>query len=220
MNKPMKIDSIYKNIAQFGDILVKHRVHIYKTDKQNRHIEYSVTFTSNKSKAGISGISSISFRGTDDCLILENIPKDLNNKIRPSVYLTYGDIADVKRIFKEAIKWFSEYKNDLFNYENSIPYSVSNKYQNLHTIMNTKIGIKGSYLAIQPAVIVDPLHSIGYPGVIFKSLSGIIGVCTYTELLSLHNLIINSLENLYEISNTLINQYLLLYSIDKGGQNK
>jgi len=215
MSKPMNIDSIYKSIAQYGSILVKHRVHVFKSNKENKESNYGVRFTSTKSKGGSIGIPSVSFRGTDDCLILENIPKENTVKVKPAVYLTYNDVADVKRIFREATSWFKDYKNDLFNYENSIPYSVSSKYQSLNTIMYPKIGVKGTFLAIQPAVIVDPLHGIGYPGIIMKGLSGIIGVCTYTEFLSMQTLVINSLEHLYEISNTLINQYLLLYSINQ-----
>ena len=210
MSKSMNLDSIYKNVVQYGNILIKHRVHIFKQNKSNDKLEYERVFTSTKSKGGSIGIPSVSFRGTDDCVILENIPKEQTVKIKPSVYLTYGDISEMKRIFKESTRWFIEYKNDLFNYENSIPYSVSSKYQSLNTIMYPKIGIKGTFLSIQPAVVIDPLHGIGYPGVVFKSLSGVIGVCTYTEFLSLQTTVISLLTNLYEISNNLINQYLLL----------
>ena len=211
-NKPMNVDSIYKSITQYGNILIKHRVHVYRANKANEKgpTSYANIFTSSKSKGGSIGIPSISFRSTDDCIILENIPKEATTKVKPAVYLTYADLADVRRIFKEAINWFVEYKNDLFNYENSIPYSVSSKYQNLHAIMYPKIGVKGTFLAIQPTVVMDPMHGIGYPGIVFKSLSGIIGICTYTEFLSLQHMVTNLLSNLYEISNTLINQYLLM----------
>ena len=215
---PMNLDSIFKNVTIYGNISIKHRVHVFKETKTKEQVEYYKVFTSSKSKGGSNGIPSVSFRGTDDCIILENIPKEINTvKVKPAVYLTYGDIADVKRIFKEATSWFTEYKNDLFNYENSVPYSVSSKYQTLSTIMYPKIGIKGTFLAIQPAVIMDPMHGIGYPGVIFKGLSGIIGVCTYTEFLSMQTTVVSLLTNLYEISNNLINQYLMLRNL-KGGQ--
>ena len=76
--------------------------------------------------------------------------------------------------------------------------------------MYPRIGVKGTFLAIQPTVVMDPMHGIGYPGIVLKSLSGVVGICTYTEFLSLQHVVTNLLSNLYEISNTLINQYLML----------
>ena len=230
MKKSMKLDSIYKNVAIFGNILVKHRVHIFSVDKLGMCAEYSSKFTSSKSKAGKMGYPSVNFKSTDDSIILENIPKDSKtDKIRNSVYLSYTDLSEVIRVFKESTEWFDKYKNDLFEYDkNNIPYGINQKYSNLHAIMRIKVGLKGTFLAIQPAVILDSMNSSGYPGIIMKTATGYIGSCTLTEFFSLQQIVVNMMKNLYQISNDLINQYLLteaggingwIYKRDKWGSH-
>jgi len=205
------VDSIFKTVAAFGNILVKHRVHILTLDKSGHSLDYVYKFTSSKSRGGRLGYPSTFFNSSDDGIVLENIPKDKDtDKIKISVYLTYNDISELIRIFEESRSWFEKYKNDLFEYDkNGIPYNVNQKYSELHAIMRLRFGIKGSFLAIQPAVILDSLNNTGYPGVILKSNTGCIGTCTITEFFSLQEVVINLMKNLYQISNELVNQYLL-----------
>lgn len=205
------VDSIFKTVAAFGNILVKHRVHILTLDKSGHSLDYVYKFTSSKSRGGRLGYPSTFFNSSDDGIVLENIPKDKDtDKIKISVYLTYNDISELIRIFEESRSWFEKYKNDLFEYDkNGIPYNVNQKYSELHAIMRLRFGIKGSFLAIQPAVILDSLNNTGYPGVILKSNTGCIGTCTITEFFSLQEIVINLMKNLYQISNELVNQYLL-----------
>lgn len=207
----MDIDSIYRTVATFGNISIKHRVHVFSRAKNNSTIPYKSKFTSSRSKGGLVGYPSISFRSTDDAIILENIPKKdtKDDKVRVSVYLTYNDISELIRVFKESTNWFTEYKNDLFEYENNVPYGINSKYSNLHSIMKVKIGTPGTFLSIQPAVILDSMNSSGYPGIIIKTLNGYVGSCTLTEYFSMQQIVVNLLKNLYQISNELINQYLL-----------
>ena len=67
---PMNLDSIFKNVTIYGNISIKHRVHVFKETKTKEQVEYYKVFTSSKSKGGSNGIPSVSFRGTDDCIIL------------------------------------------------------------------------------------------------------------------------------------------------------
>ena len=178
------------------------------TPKVTKGHAYEVT----KSKGGVIGFKSVAFRNTRDSIILKGISfnKDDIKRIPPSVYLTYSDVSEVKRIFTTASSWFtSDIKNDLFQYENNIPYRVSEKYNELSVVMNCTSGYAGSFLSIQPYVIIDSLNNIGYPGVILKCQQGVLGTCSLTEFMSLGSILIKNLENLYELSIQLMNHFML-----------
>lgn len=215
MKKLLNIDSLYRPIATFGNIGLEHRVNLFEPSRVSgeKSIPYKKDFVSSKSKGGVIGFKSISFRSTRDALILKSMTsysKDDVKRIPASAYLSYNDISEVKRIFNTANSWFtSEIKNDLFQYENNIPYRVSEKYNELSVIMNCKNGLIGGFLSIQPYVLSDPLNNIGYPGVIFKCQTGVIGTCSVTEFMSLGSILIKNLENLYELSIQLMNHFML-----------
>lgn len=215
MINKLNIDSLYRPIATFGNISLEHRVNLFEQSRVSgeKSIPYKKDFVSAKSKGGIIGFKSISFRNTRDALILKSMAKSKNDDIKrvpPSAYLTYSDISEVKHLFSTANSWFtSEIKNDLFQYEDNIPYRVSEKYSDLSVIMNCKNGYVGGFLSIQPYVLSDPLNDIGYPGVIFKCQQGVIGTCSVTEFMSLGTILIKNLENLYELSLTLMNHFML-----------
>jgi hypothetical protein len=210
----LDLDSIYKDIGLFGTIGMKHRVVLYTKEANSaKNRPYVEKFTSKRSKGGMLGYGSISFKPTVNSIILETHDfenKDIGN-LKNTVYLTYNDISDVKRICSEAISWFRdpEIKNDLFQYENNNPYKISDKYMQLHSIMYTNIGLKGSFLTIQPAVINDFKTKMGYPGVVLKCMTGVIGCCTISEFESLSSVLITNLQELYKISIELVNHYML-----------
>lgn len=215
MKTKLNVDSLYRPIATFGNISLEHRVNLFEPSKVpgEKNVPYKKDFVSAKSKGGIVGFKSVSFRNTRDALILKSmniVSKDDVKRVPSSAYLSYGDISEIKRIFNIANSWFtSEIKNDLFQYENNIPYRVSEKYKELSALMNLKSGLVGGFLSIQPYVLSDPLNGIGYPGVIFKCQTGIIGSCSVTEFMSLGSILIKNLENLYEISINLMNHFML-----------
>ena len=210
----LNIDSIYRPIAVFGNISLEHRVNLFETSRVSgeKNIPYKKDFVSAKSKGGMVGYKSVSFRSTRDALILKSMMmnKEDVKRIPASAYLSYNDISEVKRLFNTATSWFtSDIKNDLFQYEDNIPYRVSEKYNELSVIMNCKNGMIGGFLSIQPYVLSDPLNNIGYPGVILKCQNGVIGTCSITEFMSLGSVLIKNLENLYELSIQLMNHYML-----------
>ena len=223
MDKTENIDSIYKNIGIFGTIGLKHRVVVYSNDsKINKPKPYKTNFTSKRSKGGMIGFPSYSFRSTNDMLIIENADFELrdSSKIRNSVYLTYDDISEVKRIIKESLNWFedSEIKNNLFVYENNNPYKISDTYRTLHSIMYPKVGIKSNYLTVQPAVITDFTTRLGYPGIVLKTITGTIGCCTISEYKSMCSVVLSILNDLYKTSLELLNHHMLTELI--GGKLK
>lgn len=214
MANKLNIDSVYRPIAIFGNIALEHRVNLFETSRVagEKNIPYKKDFVSAKSKGGIIGFKSVSFRSTKDALILKStmLNKEDVKRIPPSAYLSYNDISEVKRLFNTATSWFtSDIKNDLFQYEDNIPYRVSEKYNELSVIMNCKNGMIGGFLSVQPYVLSDPLNNIGYPGVILKCQNGVIGTCSITEFMSLGSVLIKNIENLYELSIQLINHYML-----------
>lgn len=215
MKNKLNIDSLYRPIATFGNICLEHRVNLFEPSKVpgEKSNPYKKDFVSAKSKGGILGFKSVSFRNTKDALIIKSMSqnsKDDVKRVPASAYLSYGDISEVKRLFATANSWFtSEIKNDLFQYDNDIPYRVSEKYNELSVVINLKSGFVGGFLSVQPYVLSDPLNGIGYPGVIFKCQTGIIGSCSVTEFMSLGNILIKNLENLYEISINLMNHFML-----------
>lgn len=216
MSGIFNVDSIYRNVEQFGSILVKHRVNLFQKDKNNKSVPYGKIFTSQKSGGGRQGFPSVAFRSTKDSIILESgfVYNENDEYKRPnSVLLSYNDVADVKRCFSDVTMWFTEqpYKNELFKYDNvsGVPFGLTQKYETLNVTIDLKSGLRGAFLAIKPGVIIDPLNSIGYPGVIIIGQQGVVGSCTMTEFMSLRDIVINSLNNLYSISVDLINQYLL-----------
>lgn len=212
MNK-LDIDSIYKNIGSFGGINIKHRVSMFQKDTDGKNKEYKRNYGSSKSKGGMAGYMSYFFRKTTNAIILESNDFDSKEtqKLKNSVYLTQDDICEVERILDESEFWFKdkELKNNLFVYENNNPYKVSDKYYSLNTIMYLTYGLRGSFLSIQPAVVNDFKTRIGYPGVVMKGITGVIGCCTVKEFLSMSIVIKQNLRNLHSISMELINQYLL-----------
>lgn len=220
MGKIDCIDSIYKNIGYFGSISIKHRVVLYSNDpKTNKNKPYKREFTSKRSKGGAIGFPSFSFRTTNDMIIIETV--DFENKDSPkvknNVYLSYEDIGEVKRVVRESLNWFedSEIKNNLFEYENKNPYKISDKYRSLHAIMYPRIGMKRSYLTIQPAVINDFKTRMGYPGIVLKTLTGTIGCCTITEYKSFCSVLLSVLNDLYKSSLELINHHILTELLER-----
>lgn len=214
MKKLSNIDSLYRPIATFGNISLEHRVNLFEQSKVigEKNVPYKKDFTSARSKGGMVGCKSSSFRTTKDALILKGMYNNKEEvvKIPPSAYISYRDIYEIKKAFKIVHSWFhSDIKNDLFQYENNIPYKISEKYEGLVAIATLKAGIIGGFLAIQPYVISDALNNIGYPGVILKCKTGIIGTCSVSEFMSLGTVLIKNLENLYEISINLMNHYML-----------
>ena len=214
MKNKLNIDSLYRPIANFGNIGLEHRVNLFEPSKVSgeKNVPYRKDFVSTKSKGGIIGFKSVAFRNTRDSIILKGVSfsKDDIKRVPPSVYLTYSDVSEVKRIFTTASSWFtSDIKNDLFQYENNIPYRVSEKYNELSVVMNCTSGYAGSFLSIQPYVIIDSLNNIGYPGVILKCQQGVLGTCSLTEFMSLGSILIKNLENLYELSIQLMNHFML-----------
>lgn len=210
----MDIDSIYKDIGVFGTIGMKHRIVLFSKDsKTGKNRQYCNQFVSKRSKGGSLGYKSLAFRPTTDSILLETHEFDNNDmiKLKNSLYLTYEDLGEVKRVCNEVMHWFNdpEIKNNLFQYENNNPYKVSDMYANLHSIMYTSIGLKGSFLVIQPAIINDFKTKVGYPGVIIKSITGVVGCCTITEFKSLSSILISNLTDLYKISLELLNHYML-----------
>lgn len=213
MNK-LDLDSIYKPIGVFGTISMKHRVVLFsKEPNKNMNKPFVNRFTSKRSKGGALGYGSISFKPTTDSIMLETCDFDSKdtNIIKNTVYLTYGDIGGIKTLCNEVSSWFKnpDIKNDLFQYENNNPYKISDKYAQLHASLYTTIGIKGSFLIIQPAVINDFKTKMGYPGVVLKCLTGVIGCCTISEFESLASTLVTNLNDLYKISLDLVNQYML-----------
>lgn len=212
MNK-LDIDSIYKQIGNFGGISVKHRVSLFQADSNGKNKEYKRFYGSSKSKGGMAGYMSYYFRKTTNALILESNDFDSKEtqKIKNSVYLTQDDLSEVERILNESEFWFKdpELKNNLFVYENNNPYKVSDKYYELCSIMYLTYGLRGSFLSIQPAVVNDFKTRIGYPGVVIKSITGVVGCCTVKEFLSMSMIIRQNLRNLHSISLELLNHYML-----------
>jgi hypothetical protein len=210
----LDLDSIYKDIGTFGTIGLKHRVVLFSKDtKTGKNKPYEQNFVSNKSKGGKCGYNSIYYRSTTESIILETRDFDTKDdiKLKNSIYLTYNDIGEIERVCKEVTSWFEnpQIKNDLFQYENNNPYKISDKYMQLHSIMYPAIGLNRAFLVIQPAVITDFKTRMGYPGVIIKSISGVVGCCTITEFKSLSKILISNLRDLYKISLDLMNHYML-----------
>ena len=209
-----EVDSIYREVGTFGTIGIKHRVVMFSKDgKYGKNKSYVRQYVSSKSNGGKAGLSSFLYRGTADSIVIET--KDYENKdsvkMKNTIYLSYSDISEVERVCKEAISWFEnpQIKNDLFQYENNNPYKISDKYSSLHAIMYPIIGINGAFLVIQPAVITDFKTRMGYPGVLIKSITGVVGCCTITEFKSMVIVLMSSLRDLYKLSLDLINHYML-----------
>ena len=209
-----EVDSIYREIGTFGTIGIKHRVVLFSKDGKNgKNKQYAKQYVSNKSNGGKAGLSSFLYRGTSDSIVIET--KDYENKdsvkMKSMIYLSYTDISEVDRVCREAISWFEnpQIKNDLFQYENNNPYKISDKYAGLHAIMYPIIGINGTFLVIQPAVITDFKTRMGYPGVLIKTITGVVGCCTITEFKSFVIVLMSSLRDLYKLSLDLINHYML-----------
>ena len=209
----LDLDSIYRDIGVFGNIGLKHRIVLFSKDqKTGKNKSYSQRFVSKRSKGGNLGYGSIAFKPTSDSLVLETSEYDPENtKIKNTIYLSYNDIGELKRVCNETLHWFEdpEIKNDLYQYEGKNPYKISDKYGHLHSIMYTSIGMPGSFLVIQPVVINDFKTHMGYPGIVIKSMTGVIGCCTITEFKSLSSILIKNLEDLYKISLELTNHYML-----------
>ena len=208
----LDIDSIYRDIGVFGTIRLKHRICLFNKDsKTNRNRPYREIFVSAKSNGGSIGYGSFSYRSNKDMLILESLGDKESTKLRNSICITYDDLFEMKRIIKEALHWFNDpdIKNGLYEYEGNKPYKISDKYQNIHAIMYTKIGQNNSFIAIQPAIINDFRSRTGYPGVVIKCLTGVIGCCTITEFRSMAELLLTNLTNLYQISLDLLNHHML-----------
>lgn len=212
------VDSIYRDIDQFGTIRVKHRVNLFSKDKAGKNVPYGKIYVSQKSNGGIIGYPSVAFRETKDSLILESgyvFEKDNPNSVRKpkSVMISYDDVGEIKRCFNEAYKWFTSdpWKNELFKYDEKtgIPYGIAQKYESLNSTCNLKSGMRGAFLAIKPTTVSDPLNSIGYPGVVLIGQQGLIGSCTMTEFFSMRDVVLTNVTNLYQISLELVNQYLL-----------
>ena len=210
----LDIDSLYKTIGSFGGITVRHRVAMFQKNTDGKNVPYIKSYGSSKSKGGMAGYMSYFFRKTNNAIILES--NDYENsketqKLKNSVYLTQEDSSEVERILDESEFWFKdkELKNNLFVYENDNPYKVSDKYYSLNTILYPTFGIRGSFLSIQPAVVNDFKTRIGYPGVVLKGITGLIGCCTVQEFLSMSIVVRQNIRNLHSISMELINQYLL-----------
>ena len=210
----LDLDSIYKEIGTFGTIGLKHRVVLFSKDnKTGKNKPYMQKYISNKSKGGKCGYNSFFYRMTTESIVIET--KDFDNKddtkLKNTIYLTYNDIGEVERVCKEVISWFEnpQIKNDLFQYEDNNPYKISDKYAQLHSIMYPSIGINGAFLVVQPAVITDFKTRMGYPGIIIKSITGVLGCCTITEFKSMAMILISNLKDLYKISLDLMNHYML-----------
>lgn len=212
MNK-LDMDSIYKEIGVFGNIQLKHRVALFQKDNSGKNKPYKRSYGSSKSKGGMAGYMSYFFRKTTNAIILESY--DFENKdtqkIKNSVYLTQEDISEVERMLNESEMWFKdkELKNNLFVYEGNNPYKISDKYYELCSIIYPTYGIRGGFLSIQPAVVNDFKTRIGYPGVVIKSITGVIGCCTVKEFLSMSIILRQNLRNIHQLSMELINQYML-----------
>ena len=119
MKNKLNIDSLYRPIANFGNIGLEHRVNLFEPSKipGEKNVPYRKDFVSTKSKGGIIGFKSVAFRNTRDSIILKGVSfsKDDIKRIPPSVYLTYSDVSEVKRIFTTASSWFtSDIINDFF----------------------------------------------------------------------------------------------------------
>lgn len=208
----LDIDSIYRDIGIFGTIRVKHRICLYSKDpKTSKNKPARDIFVSTKSNGGVAGYASFSYRSNKDMIVLEALGDKDSLKIRNSTYLTYEDLAECKRILKEALSWFKDpvIKNELFEYDQGKPYKISDKYSELHSIMYTKFGMKNAFIAIQPAIINDFKSSTGYPGIVIKSITGVIGCCTITEFRSLADILVTNLTNLYQLSLDLLNNHML-----------
>lgn len=212
MNK-LDMDSIYKEIGVFGNIILKHRVAMFQKDINGKNKPYRRSYGSSKSKGGMAGYVSYFFRKTTNALILESYDFEVKDspKIKNSVYITQDDISEVDRLLDESEFWFKdpELKNNLFVYENDKPYKIADKYYKLSSIIYPTYGVRGGFLSIQPAVVNDFKTQIGYPGVVIKALSGVVGCCTVKEFLSMSVVIRQNLKNLHQLSQEMINQYML-----------
>lgn len=215
MGNRLDIDSIYKDVGTFGSIHLKHRVVLYTKGQDSKPKPYVSRYVSSRSKGGSVGFESYYYRKTNNALILESWDFDgernTSNKLKNSVYFTQDDTANAIGFFNEALSWFkdSEIKNNLFEYQGNYPYKVADNYSRLHAMMYPTHGIKGAFISIQPAVVTDFKTKLGYPGVVIKGITGVIGCCTVKEFETLHSVFITNLKILHSLSVELMNHYML-----------
>lgn len=229
------IEYINRGITTIGSISIAHKVSVYKAPKKgsNDPQQYHRKQCSSYTFAGKLGYPSYFCRETKDYIVLqegiaatktvEEYERQKENitykKRHVSVLLTYADVDNIKTTFDIASNWFidEKYRNNLFLYDQSgIPYGLSHNFDTLSVLTNLTTG-KGSFLSIQPAVVLDALNSIGYPGVVLKCSSGILGTCTMAEFFSLKRIVIHLLDNLYTNTLCLLNH---LYILQKQGEKE
>lgn len=205
------INKISKRIITIGGIQVKHYIKIPTTDKFGKKFPYINTY-----KGGGMALPTCYVIQTSDAIILESVISDSERKdgIRTiSVYLSYNDIMGLKNLFDEGYRWFTDpsIKNELFSYtKEGKPYKISEKYTQLNYLINLKNSLlQGAYLCVQPAIVTDTKNIVTYPGVIFKCVNGILGMCTMEEFMNLRTLMDNLMTNLYQNSLLLINNALM-----------
>lgn len=209
MGTQLDLDSVYKDIGTFGSVGLKHRVVLFSKGTDGNNRPYVNQYKSTKSKGGSAGLMSYYFRRTTNALILEST--EPVSKVKNSIYFTQEDTMDSIRFLDEALNWFKdpEIKNNLFEYEGNNPYKVSDKYNKLHSMMCPTHGLRGAFVSIQPAVINDFRTRLGYPGVVIKGVTGVVGCCTVKEFENLVHIFKRSMLDLHSISMELLNHYMM-----------
>lgn len=213
-----KIDTVTKTINKFGDINVKHRAAV-RTVFQNS--KESIFFYQNKTTPNKT---SAAIKQTYDGIILESAIGSMvngsNQAKKPGVLFKYDDVYSVCTAFDNVYKWFNDerFKDSLFVYSevSKLPYKIAERFKDLNVVVNLSVS-PNSFLSIHPGIISDAINNISYPGVYFRSDSGLIGGCTMTEFFNLRICVKNLLINLYSISMELLNQYLTLMNNKYGG---
>ena len=223
MNTINDVNSINKTITTIGDITISHKVVVFRKQKMvTTSYPYMNEYKINNSE-------SYYLRETKDYIVLtegfgkfdsEERIERLKTHKKNSVLMTYSDISNIITLLNNASKWFTEdeYRNNLFKYdETGVPYAVSDKYENLCTLTNIVTG-QDNFISIQPVVVGNALNSVGFPGVVIKCQTGVIGSCSMTEFMTLKRLLINLLDNLYSNSIALMDHFIKMYEC--GGLDK